>query len=917
MHQKTLPELYKIFQTSEKGLNEKEVQKKMEEYGENIIQVKKKKSWVRAFLEEFADLMVIILIAAAIIAGIANEPTDAAVIMFIVFLNATIGFLQKYKAEKALEALQKMLSPHAKVIREGKVKEIEARFLVPGDIILLSEGDKIPADARLLEERELQVDESPLTGESVPVEKNVESIQREKVSVGEKINTVFMGTAVTHGTAKALVIGIGMKTEFGQIANLTGTTVKDKSPLQKELFKIGVFVGKITLVISLIVLAIEWLWQGKEFVQTLLFATSIAVAAVPEGLPATVTIALAIGVQRLAQKKSIMKKLTSVETLGSTTVICSDKTGTLTKNEMTVVEAYVNGENISISGSGYHPEGKWANTKSIKSIEALCLTAVLCNNSKWDQNKEGEWRIIGDPTEGSLLVASSKAGLSLEGTLEHFKRIDEMPFDSTRKMMTTIHENEKTKARTAHLKGAPDEVLKICTHLYEKGAIVKLTPEKRKQIETMTQKMAKKALRVLAFATRELKGEGIPKGKKGYSKALVETDMVFLGLMGMMDPARPEIEGAVQIAKKAGIKIIMVTGDHGITALAIAQSLGIVTTRDARVILGTELEEMSETKLSQLLSKKNQEILFARVSPEHKLKIVGALKKNGEIVAMTGDGVNDAPALKRADIGIAMGITGTDVSKEAADMILVDDSFGTIVNAVEEGRTIYQNLKKFVFFIFSCNIGELVTVFTGILLGIPAPLTAILILCVNLGTDVLPALALGVDPPEPGIMTKKPRSQKDHIMKKRFVWHFTYLGFVIGGIVLAAYLWTLYRYGWSWGMNLGEENLIYLKASTSAFVLLVFVQMANAMNCRSLSQSIFTLGLFSNRWLWGAILTSIVTIILFVEIPFFQKALHTTSLSLQEWLMLSVLGLSIILVEELRKIIQSKLYSKEPKTKNA
>ena len=745
MHRKTRTQLFRLFKTTENGLSSSEAKTRLTKYGHNELIAKKKKPLWLSFLEEFTDLMVIILIVAAAIAGLAGEPTDAGVILFIVLLNAIIGFVQKFKAEKALEALQNMLSPHAKVLRNGKILEIKAKFLVPGDIILISEGDSVPADARLLEENELNVDESALTGESVPVHKQTEAIDKKTLHLDEHQNILFMGTSITHGTGHALIIRTGMETEFGKIANLTQTTVKDKSPLQKELHKIGIFVGKITLAISGLLLATGLLIQGKSFVETFLFATSVAVAAVPEGLPATITIALAIGVQRLAKKRAIVKKLSSVETLGSTTVICSDKTGTLTKNQMTVTAAYVNGTLLSITGTGYSPKGEWS-SPSTNAIEQLCQTATLCNNAHHSKRKN-RWGIIGDPTEGALLVATAKNKIKPENILKNFKRLQELPFDSERKMMTTIDRHLKSKKVTAHLKGAPDQVLKICTHILENGEIIKLTAVKKREILKQNDAMAKQALRVLGFASRELK-----LGHKQYNKTLIEKKMVFMGLMGMIDPPRPEVYDAVKKAHLAGIKIYVITGDYGATAHAIARKLNIVQTPNVKVITGEDLNKLTERNLLKLLKQKNYELIFARVSPEHKLKIVRALKKQGEIVAMTGDGVNDAPALKRADIGVAMGITGTDVSKEAADMILVDDSFGTIVTAIEEGRTIYQNLKKFVFYIFSCNIGELVTVFTAILLNIPAPLTAVLILAVDLGTDVLPAIALGVDPSEPGIM---------------------------------------------------------------------------------------------------------------------------------------------------------------------
>ncbi|MFA6436090.1 MAG: cation-transporting P-type ATPase, partial [Candidatus Gracilibacteria bacterium] len=644
-----------------------------------------------------------------------------------------------------------------------------------------------------------------------------------------------------------------------------------------------------------------WILQGKAFTSSLLFATSVAVAAVPEGLPATITIALAIGVQRLAKKRAIVKKLSSVETLGSTTTICSDKTGTLTKNEMTVVEVYLLGEKITVKGTGYSPVGEWSNIEHLSKIEPLCRTAVLCNNATLTRTKN-TWQIIGDPTEGSLLTAAAKASFTMEKMNQFYKRLYEFPFDSNRKMMTTLDQEKKTHEVTVHLKGAPDEVLKICTHVYEKGKVVLLTPQKRKEIESMNTLMAGRALRVLAFAERPLKATELPKIKKGCDKKSIEKSMVFIGLMGMIDPPRPEVYEAVRLAHEAGIRIIVITGDYGETAYAIAKELKILTRKKIKIITGDELKNISESSLTKLFKQKDYDFVFARVSPEHKLKIVHALKKNGEIVAMTGDGVNDAPALKRADIGVAMGITGTDVSKEAADMVLTDDSFGSIVTAIEEGRTVYNNLKKFVFYIFSGNIGELITIFTAIILNIPAPLTAILILAINLGTDVLPAIALGVEPPESGLMQQAPRSQKEHIIKKEFLIRFFYVGIWIGVIVISMYFWILHRYGWHWGEPLDTENLIYLKASTSSFALLVFIQMANAWNARSTHHSIFKMGMLTNRWLLGAVLISILTVIAFVQISFFQKFLHTTGLSLEEWGLIALAAFTIIVVEEMRKL---------------
>ncbi len=917
MHRKTKTQLFKEFKTQESGLSSKEIKDRQKKYGKNRIKPKKRKPLIIQFLEEFKDLMVIILIIAAVLAGIAGEMVDASVILFIVLLNAIIGFAQKFKAEKALEALKNMIQPHAKVIRDGIEKIIDARDLVPGDILILEEGDQVSADARLITEIDLEANESTLTGESQPVKKTTESIDKKHLNMDEHQNTVFMGTTITKGHGRAIVIKTGMDTMFGNIAHLTTATKSDKSPLEKELLKIGVFVGKITLAISGVLIATGYFIQGEELIDTILFATSVAVAAVPEGLPATVTIALALGVQRLAKKNSIVKQLSSVETLGSTTVICTDKTGTLTKNEMTVRELFIPGYNISVQGVGYEPKGSLKitgtnakislsptpeetdddfadydfkalaenNLELANTLEILSQTATLCNNSSLVE-EDHQWKIIGDPTEGALLTASEKMGLNIAKSTRAWRRKDELPFNADRKMMSVICENKYIKNAFVFTKGAPDNLLDKCTHVLVHGHVEEMTPEIKKQITKNNTTMAKKAMRVLAFAYKE-----IPKTKT-YKKDHAEEKLIFIGLMGMIDPPRPEIKEAVRLTHQAGIKTYIITGDYGPTAEAIAKQVGIVSGKNPRIITGSELQTLSMPRLSKII-KKNPEIIFSRVSPEHKLKIVSTLKNHGEIVAMTGDGVNDAPALKRADIGVAMGITGTDVSREASNMVLADDSYGTIVTAIEEGRKIYNNLKKFIFYIFSCNIGELVTVFSAIIFKIPAPLTAILILCVDLGTDVLPALALGVDKSDPEIMQNPPRDPKARILQRKFVTHFVYLGLIIGAIVTGWFYITL------------KSGNDYLKASTTAFVLLVFIQMWNALNARSLTTSVFKIGIFKNKFLLGAIAISTLTVFALVEIPFIQNLIGTTHLQPKEWAIIIGISSSIFIIEEFRKLCLS------------
>ncbi|MBA4336309.1 ATPase [bacterium] len=941
MHNKTIEELFSEFKTSKEGLSQDEALFRLKKYGTNELKVKKQTPLWLSFLQEFTDLMVVILIIAALIAGFSGEMREATVILVIVFINAIIGFIQKFKAERAIEALKKLIAPTARVIRDGKEMQIDAKTLVPGDIIILMEGDKITADARVIEENELETQEAALTGESMPVAKQIEAQNEIRTGSGAstsasvKSNMIYMGTDVVHGSGKAIVIYTGMDTKFGQIAHLTTTTKKDKSPLQKELFRIGVFVGKVTLVISAILIATGYFIQGQKFVDTFLFATSVAVAAVPEGLPATVTIALALGVQRLARKNAIVKQLASVETLGSTTHICTDKTGTLTKNEMTVKEMYVDQYFAQIGGTGYKPWGtllvktkdnqtytigdldsdeedfdlrkkqlgkfKKDTTPLYDALERICTIGALCNNAKLTSdttNNETIYKMLGDPTEGSLITMVKKMGFSEGDFADMYEKVYELAFDSTRKRMSVVEKEKSTGDYYMFTKGAPDEVLKVCNQILMNGRIIKLDEETREKILARNEDMAKRALRVIGFAFKQ------SDKKQKYHAENDEKDLVFVGLTGMIDPPRTDVKQAVTMAKQAGIKVYIITGDHGLTAEAIAKQIGLVKDSGGhKIITGLEVEKMSVEEIQKLFEDEKDGIIFARTSPEDKLKIVSALKKNGHVVAVTGDGVNDAPALKRADIGIAMGITGTDVSKEASNMVLADDSFSTIINAVKEGRTIYENLKKFIFYIFSCNIGELVTVFAAIILGLPAPLTAILILSVDVGTDVLPALALGIDTPEKGIMNRPPRDPKTKIMDKAFVARFIYVGLFIGTLVVGTYFWSLLSQGWQWGQALDPDSEIYIESSTFAFTILVLIQMVNAYNSRSSHESVFSLGFFSNLYLIGAVFVSLGVVYLLVEVPFFQEWIHTKELEWYEWFVIIGASFSILLVEELRKLV--------------
>lgn len=935
MSQSTKEKIYLIYQTKETGLTAKEARKRLEKYGFNEIKSKKRQPLIYQFFEEFKNFMVIILLVAVVIAFISGEKTDAIIIAVIILINTCVGFLQKYKTEKALEALKKLVSLNARIIREGKEMQIEAKYLVPGDIIVLNEGDRVSADAKILKEHELLISESILTGESSPVKKYAEKYSfndenaensTKKAKNDEHSNIVFMGTTVTSGTAKCVVMSTGMDTQFGKIAHLTISTKKDKSPLQKELDSIAILAGKITLILAGILLIVTHFLQKKPFIETFLFSISVAVAAVPEGLPATITVALALGVERLTKKNAIIKQLASIETLGSTNVICSDKTGTLTKNEMTVREIMCENANFFLTGSGYDPmEGtlllendKLENIESASALknlqkehpskffalELLCRAATLCNNGNITDNEETPERdisVLGDPTEGCLLTMTSKAGFDTQYIKHQSPRIYELLFDSQRKMMTTLHLHGKKII--AYTKGAPDHLLEKCGTFIMNGKIVPLTQKLKEKMLKENEQMTNRALRVLGFAFREL----APIRKKNYTKEEVEKNLTFIGLAGMIDPPRTEVKEAIRLTKEAGIKVYIVTGDYGNTALAIAKEIGLIDAQNEAVIItGTELQTIDTINLKKTFEK-HKNIIFARVNPQHKLKIVNTLKEMNLVVAVTGDGVNDAPALKRADIGIAMGITGTDVSKEAANMILSDDSFATIVTAIKEGRNIYENLKKCIMYTFACNIGELIMVFSAIMMNLPTPLTAILILSVNMGTDVLPALALGVDPPEENIMKLAPRKHENRILNRNYIAHFSMIGIFIGGIVTAMFIYTLIENGWNWGIHLTNDDPIYLKASTVAFAFLVLIQMVQAFNARSKNQSLFKLGIFSNKHLVGAVLISILMLFAFVHLPIMQNFVHTVDLTLKEWGLIIAGSLSIFVIEEIRKIITKKL----------
>jgi Ca2+-transporting ATPase len=873
----------------EKGLSSHQAEERLKVHGYNELIGKKGLTIWEMLLEQFKDFLVLILIAASLVSMLIGEITDSAVIILIVILNAVLGVIQESRASKALEALQKMAAPEAKVIRDGHIVEVPARELVPGDLVLLEAGNYVPADLRLVESVNLKIDEASLTGESVPVEKNADIVYQEEMPLGDRTNSAFMGTVVTYGRGKGVVVSTGMNTEIGMIAEMLESYQEEETPLQKKLAELGKILGIASLAICGVVFVLGLL-RGVPVLEMFMTAVSLAVAAIPEGLPAIVTIVLALGMQRMVKRHSIIKKLHAVETLGSITVICSDKTGTLTQNEMTVTRIYTDGKMYSVSGEGYRPYGEFTldkskiDPKADPHLKLLLTIGTLCNDSKLEESgtekdNEKSWRILGDPTEGALVVAAAKAGIYAEDLARTMPRLQEIPFDSDRKRMTTFHPAEH--GYVAYVKGAPDVMLSLSSTIYKGGKVVPLTSEDKKKIMDANREMATRALRVLALAYRNfdiIPGEPSPEE--------IEKDMTFVGLVGMIDPARPEAKEAIKVCKQAGIRPVMITGDYKDTAVAIAKELGMIED-ESRVLTGAQLDELSDEELAVAASDVS---VYARVSPVHKLKIVDAIKKNKHIAAMTGDGVNDAPALKKADIGVAMGITGTDVAKETADMILTDDNFASIVAAVEEGRVIYSNIRKFIFFLLSCNIAEILIIFVAMLTGLPVPLKPIQLLWLNLLTDAFPALALGMEKREPDIMKRPPRDPDEPIMNKRMKWQIAIQSTFMTVAVLGVFVYAL-----------NFENGIQT-ARTYAFTTLIFSELLRAYTSRSETFSVFKIGFFTNKYMVGGTIISFLLLLTVIYVPYLRSVFDTTFLSFHDWDIIVAFGLVPFIAAEVSKV---------------
>ncbi len=919
---KAIEELLDDFETHlERGLTSAQAQRRLEQFGANELTERPRPGFLALLWDQFKNFLVIILIIAAAISLALGEYVDSFAIMFIVLLNAVVGVIQESKAEQALAALQKMAAPQAQVIRDGQQLTIPGREIVAGDIVLLEAGNYVPADLRLVESINLKIEEASLTGESQPVEKTAGVVLDKEIPLGDRRNTAFMATLITYGRGKGIVTGTGMNTQIGLIAEMIQSFETEDTPLQQKLEHLGQVLGTACLSICALVFVyglfrdthlgaalnggfVDYLvTEKKDIVNLFMMAVSLAIAAVPEGLPAIVTICLALGMQRMIKHNALIRKLPAVETLGCATVICTDKTGTLTQNQMTVVQGWAGAKAFRVTGEGYSPSGEFfsGGAPFVPHTDAdttlLLMGALVCNDArleeKCDDSDKAFWQIIGDPTEGAMVVAAAKAGYRRDELAQALPRVQEIPFDSERKCMSTVHrvEGAQVQALVAGLgapplmlfvKGAPDVVLDLCGRSLEAGKPQPMTPAMREAILAHNHAMAGSALRVLAVACRPLAAP-----ESSLSPPDVESDLVFVGLLGMIDPPRPEVITALQVARAAGLKSIMVTGDYKDTAEAIARDIGLLS-MGGLVLTGPEIEKLSDEELA---GRVDQLDVCCRVSPQHKTRIVDALKARGHVVAMTGDGVNDAPALKRANIGVAMGIVGSDVAKQTADMILTDDNFASIVAAIEQGRIIYSNIRKFVYFLLACNIGEILIIFGAMLIGLPIPLRPVQLLWLNLVTDGAPALALGLEKGDPDIMKYPPRSPQEPVINRDMAIGIGVVGLVDAVAVLAVFFLALQRYP-------GQ----LMAAQTIAFVTLCASELLRAFTARSERHSVFSIGVFSNRAMLWAVGVSFLLVLMVVYVPFLRPFFDTVPLTANDWLLMLPFFLASPLAMELLKL---------------
>ncbi len=891
-------DVYEAMGSTPRGLSAAEATLRLETAGRNELREVGHRSLGSRLIGHFTHLMALLLWVGAVVALLAGLPELSVAIALVNLINGFFSFWQEYKAEKAIDALRKLLPVQARVVRDGLEMFVDATELVPGDLMLLDEGDRISADARVVAHTELRVDQSSLTGETMPVRKDGEPVR--ETNRAQTTNLVFAGTSVSSGRGKAVVVRTGMETEFGRIATLTQELHAEPSPLQIELGQLTKVITAVAVGVGVLVGSIALSSGLMDVTEGLVFSLGMIVAFVPEGLLPTVTLSLAMGTQRMASRNALVKRLSAVETLGCTSVICTDKTGTLTQNEMTVREIFCPTASFEVDGNGYEPIGTVRQVAGAEddapALRSLLIAAGLACNARLVEH-DGRWTVLGDPTEAAVVVVCDKAGVELEREAIVAPRVHELPFDSYRKRMSTVHRT--TTGHVLFVKGAPRELLALCTRVQTTGAVVELEPDVRARIDAANDDMSRRGLRVLAIARRELDGP-LPE----LSVAALEHDLTLLGLVAMMDPPRPEVEQAVRTCELAGIRTIMITGDYGLTAESIARRVGMVGEDRVRIVNGDELDELDDDALSEALG---GEVLFARASPEHKLRVVVALQKLGHVVAVTGDGVNDAPALKQADIGVAMGRSGTEVAREASDMILLDDNFASIVSAVEEGRAVFANIRRFTSYIFTSNTPEAVPFMLYAFSGgrIPLALDVMAILAIDLGTDLVPALALGAEPPEPGTMDRPPRRRTAHIVDRFLLARsYLWLGPLQSGAVIAAfflYYWTN-GYGWQW-LDLPAEGPLYEEAVAIALAAVVFTQIGNLFAQRTERSSILHVGFFTNRLIWVGIVSELIVLALIVYVPLLQRIVGTGPLPAVSWLWLATLSPLLLLADEGRKAV--------------
>ncbi|MGD6810487.1 MAG: cation-translocating P-type ATPase [Candidatus Bathyarchaeia archaeon] len=909
-----IDELYNYLKTSPDGLTTEEAKARIRKYGANKLFEKRQIPFIYKFFTHLKDLFGILLLVASVLSYVSGNPELGIIILAVVFVNIFVSMFQESRAEKAMATLRNWMPEYAKVYRDGELKKIGVREIVPGDVIVLEEGDRVPADARLIETFDLWTNNVPLTGESEPQPRNAETVKTVEKAYLYSPNLIFMSTSVAKGKGTAVVYSTGMSTQFGKIASLTQTIREEESPLQKEIASMAKFDFVLAVIVGAAFFLASVLFLHVPLASSILFMIGVMVCCVPEGLQVTVSSALAINVLKMVKQHVLVKRLSAVQTLGSVTVICTDKTGTITKGEMTVNKLWVKDRVVDISGLGYNPVGDFTingqtvheEANETSSLEKLLEIAALCNGAKVDppNKRNRNWSVIGDPTDGALLVAALKYGMNMEDELEEKPIIDILPFSFERKRMTTVHElNDEVLVYT---KGAHKNTLDVCSKMYSDGKIEDLNKENMMLIEARIEEFARQGLRVIAIAYKH-----IPKSQytKGENVEEVEKDLIFVGLAAMRDPPRAEVKDAVAKAKQAGIKTVIITGDYGPTAKAIAQEVGIVEGEYAQVISGVDLENLSDQVIVDEVKKGN--VIFARVAPEQKLRIVKVIKKSGQIVAVTGDGANDAPSLKEADIGVAMGASGTDVAREAADIVLLNDSFASIVKAVESGRAIYDNIRKFIVYVFSHNWAELIPYLLYALLAIPLPLLVVQVLVIDLAIDVIPSLALSRELPEAGIMQEPPRSTKERLFTRKIFLRSVYIGGIIaiGAMIGCLNAWT--AGGWQFGQQLAANDPVYIKGVTMTFAGIVVAQAGNVLASRTSKQSIFKTSIRTNKWIVVGIAAQLAILALLIYVPVMNGFFGTTPLGLTDWAYLISLAVIVVFAEEIRKLLSRRL-SKKP-----